>query len=859
MQAIPMISAPWARWRTVLLFVLVLLAASAAQADTITVREGCTLVDAVLSANTAAPSGGCPAGSPGADTIVLTADVVLRTPFQRAADGATGLPTITSEITVLGNGYTLSRDSARGTPAFRFFHVAPEGVLVLRDISLVNGAVLGRNAGPGTHATVPGPDGEDGPRGSVGFVISGIGGTGDRGEEGLVGGPGGAGGLARGGAILNKGALTLANCTMQGNTAQGGAGGRGGNASGGGAGGEGGPPGIPIPLILFAILGPPGSGGDGGVGGRGGDGGPGGIGQGGAISNAGGTVSVESCLFAENRALGGSGGRAGSGGPGGDGGDGGFGQDDLGPGGRGGLGGLGGDGAPGGAAYGGAIHSDGGRVQVADSQMVASLARGGAGAAGGGGGAGGDGGTNSGNAFLGGAGGDGGRGGDGLGGAIYSTGEVIVRRSLLDGQAIGGDGGPGQDTGDGGDGGGILMRWTSGLEQFTGVLFDLILDSAMTDGGVGGTGGPGGDGGDAGGGVVFVAGGSLSLQRSTVWAGVASAGGGGNGGQGGLGGFSNELMRELELVRVGRGGDGFAGARGSAVGGGIAGTDGALTLLRNTLYTNIAEQGGALWSGSGVGGVYLESNTLTGNIALASGGGLYTETAVVTRSNIIALNHSETGSDDVAGAIESRGGDHIGVHVGADFVGRTPRVIDPASLRMVEDFAVGEGSSAIIALAPGSIAINAGWCTTATDQRGRYVVDGACDAGAFEYGGSVSPPIVLPAPATGSSGDSLRYALPAGVFARIIARDGVFVQSPAEVGVQPLLDRGVVHAVDFFRLSGTRDVGSLVCMGGDGDLYFLDASSSPRIAFRLQARRQGGMACAWVATTGTLVMVHREG
>ena len=80
---------------------------------------GCPLHDAIIAANTDAPSGACLAGS-GVDTIVLTADVTLRE----------GLPTVTSKIIIEGNGYTIS-----GGGKARIFDIA-NGDLTLRNMTL---------------------------------------------------------------------------------------------------------------------------------------------------------------------------------------------------------------------------------------------------------------------------------------------------------------------------------------------------------------------------------------------------------------------------------------------------------------------------------------------------------------------------------------------------------------------------------------------------------------------------------------------------------------------------------------------------------------------------------------------------
>ena len=98
-------------------------AANVATAGTITVGPGCTLADAITAANTDAATGGCAAGS-GDDAIVLApGGVYTLTAVADTVDGPNGLPTVTSPITVLGNGATIERSAATGTPEFRIFNV----------------------------------------------------------------------------------------------------------------------------------------------------------------------------------------------------------------------------------------------------------------------------------------------------------------------------------------------------------------------------------------------------------------------------------------------------------------------------------------------------------------------------------------------------------------------------------------------------------------------------------------------------------------------------------------------------------------------------------------------------------------
>ncbi len=69
--------------------------------------------------------------------------------------GPNGLPPISSAITIQGNGATIERSIAGGTPNFRFFYVSgdgadtynPTGDLTLQNVTLKNGKEVGGNGG----------------------------------------------------------------------------------------------------------------------------------------------------------------------------------------------------------------------------------------------------------------------------------------------------------------------------------------------------------------------------------------------------------------------------------------------------------------------------------------------------------------------------------------------------------------------------------------------------------------------------------------------------------------------------------------------------------------------------------------
>lgn len=61
------------------------------------IHHDCTLREQIIATNTDAPTGACPAGA-GADTIALIRSITL----------AEALPSITSNITIVGGGHTIN-------------------------------------------------------------------------------------------------------------------------------------------------------------------------------------------------------------------------------------------------------------------------------------------------------------------------------------------------------------------------------------------------------------------------------------------------------------------------------------------------------------------------------------------------------------------------------------------------------------------------------------------------------------------------------------------------------------------------------------------------------------------------------
>ncbi|MFQ6044359.1 MAG: hypothetical protein ACE5PV_26200 [Candidatus Poribacteria bacterium] len=61
--------------------------------------------------------------------------------------GPNGLPCVTSKIVINGNGATIERLRATGTPDFRIFEVTSTGNLTLYDLTIQNGRIVAPNGG----------------------------------------------------------------------------------------------------------------------------------------------------------------------------------------------------------------------------------------------------------------------------------------------------------------------------------------------------------------------------------------------------------------------------------------------------------------------------------------------------------------------------------------------------------------------------------------------------------------------------------------------------------------------------------------------------------------------------------------
>jgi hypothetical protein len=157
----------------------------------------------------------------GTNTITLTAPSTspyVLTAVNNTTDGATGLPVISGggkkvaadNLTVIGNGDTIERNTDSGTPAFRLFDVAGGGSLTLENLTLQNGLAFGSGSAAEGGAIYS--------QGSLvlsGATIQDNDAVGARGAAATrPGHVGGSGQDAAGGGVWSNGSLTLENATQ---------------------------------------------------------------------------------------------------------------------------------------------------------------------------------------------------------------------------------------------------------------------------------------------------------------------------------------------------------------------------------------------------------------------------------------------------------------------------------------------------------------------------------------------------------------------------------------------------------------------------------------------------------------------
>lgn len=234
-------------------------------------------------------------------------------------NGENALPTITGNITIVGNGDTILRSTDQGTPAFRLFDVASGGSLTLQNLTLKNGLI-----DPGAGSPKGGAIYSSGTLNLSGVTVQSNKAVGTSDVLGSSrDGPVGRGGAGGGGIYVKNGTLTLTNDLIEANEAKGGFGengttfryanssvGHGGSAYGGGVYVTSGKPVTLVGDTFRSNYAQGSKGGTANPGSGSGTGGTGGNALGGGLYVGGsGPVTISADSFTNNKAIGGNGGK----------------------------------------------------------------------------------------------------------------------------------------------------------------------------------------------------------------------------------------------------------------------------------------------------------------------------------------------------------------------------------------------------------------------------------------------------------------------------------------------------------------------------------------------------------------------
>lgn len=91
---------------------------------------------------------------------------------------------------------------------------------------------------------------------------------------------------------------------------------------------------------------------------------------------------------------------------------------------------------------------------------------------------------------------------------------------------------------------------------------------------------------------------------------------------------------------------------------------------------------------------------------------------------------------------------------------------------------------------------------------------------------------------------------------RILAEDGEFIQPAAEIGIEDVLELGVIHAVELFSPSGVNAAQIDICLHGSGHIIYLDAEGQPRVPEYVRGTARSGYTCTQLQGLGTIILVE---
>lgn len=407
-------------------------------------------------------------------------------------------------------------------------------------------------------------------------------------------------------------------------------------------------------------------------------------------------------------------------------------------------------------------------------------------------------------------------------------------------------------------------------------------------------------------GTANIAGTLFDSNRTTYATGTRFSAGAGIGNDGG--GATLTVTNSAFINNIS---DGWAQYTG---GGGIINYSGTVNVTNTTFYGNFSAREGGAMAQYVSGTANFTNITVVNNGGVTNGGGIVIIGGSSTfRNSIIANNYldqnafnthlAESGTwgivwpatfnanagPDIDGTMNSQGYNIVTNHnklLPVGFNTHYPNVNDIGPGVDPQVGALTGGTH--LPIAPGSPAIDRiplANCS-ASDQLGQpraAAVEGGtvlCDIGAYEYNIPVVPPpapvvvstqepslvdvnVAFCADLNGTINQVVRVSTAGiawGIHCRTIAENGGFTRTSAEIGVQTVIDMGVIHAVDVFNAGDAAFPQQFsVCLAGVGDLVFLDAAGIPRVPQPMVSFPVNGFTCGTVTTDGTLVLVHASG
>ena len=341
-------------------------------------------------------------------------------------------------------------------------------------------------------------------------------------------------------------------------------------------------------------------------------------------------------------------------------------------------------------------------------------------------------------------------------------------------------------------------------------------------------------------------------------------------------------------------------------GGGIyvEGTDSIVTIEKSSIYGNIAGS-----TGTG-GGVYvddasnftLRNSTIFNNDGGFRGGGIYVGGGTVDLTHVTVVDNQASQSLSGGGLRRGNGTVRLRNSIiagstsdGVTAIGDCAGTLNQNRNNLIEDGSCSaaysgdprlasnpQGSPPYFRLLSDSPAIGVGHAEhcagVETDQRGLPRPSSGCDLGAYEYISAPQPtaaPRSTQSPGNGGGNGSSRSASSAdatpvatrgpstgellvaqgyGLSATYGLKSGVQFQrvNQSGIGIQSVLDMGFLDAIDVW---GWVNQGVEVCFPQQGEIVFLDASTSPRTVRTIDFTYADGFTCAYLTGPGTLVLV----